>query len=102
MTEISYPARMAELAAERGDEHVVMYVAADGSEQLFTWPELHERTSQLAGALAARGLGLGDRLAISLRNSPHFVLATLAAWKLGAVPVPMRWYLPEWELNRLR
>jgi bile acid-coenzyme A ligase len=102
MTEISYPARMAELAAERGDESVVMFVAADGREQLFTWNELHARTSQLAGALAARGLGYGDRLAISLRNSPHFVLATLAAWKLGAVPVPMRWDLPEWELNRLR
>src|SRR5207302_9013914 len=28
--------------------------------------------------------------------------AALAAWKLGAVPVPMRWDLPDWELGRLR
>jgi bile acid-coenzyme A ligase len=29
-------------------------------------------------------------------------LAVFAGWKLGAVPVPMRWDLPDWELTRLR
>ena len=45
---------------------------------------------------------MGDRLGIGLRNSPQFALAAFAAWKLGAVPVPMRWDLPDWELGRLR
>ena len=35
---------------------------------------------------------------IGLRNSPAPVLAAFAAWKLGAVPVPVRWDLPDWEL----
>ena len=67
-----------------------------------TFGELDRRSSQLAAALAARGVGLGDRVALGLRNSPEFVFAVLAAWKLGAVPVPVRWDLPDWERDRLR
>ena len=26
----------------------------------------------------------------------------LATWKLGAVPVPVRWDVPGWELERLK
>ncbi len=99
---ISIPARMRRLAAERPDGVVWRFIAADGPEITFTWPELERRSGQLAGALAERGLGVGDRLGIGLRNSPQFVLAVLAAWKLGAIPVPMRWDLPDWELDRLR
>jgi bile acid-coenzyme A ligase len=47
-------------------------------------------------------LAQGDRLGIGLRNSVQFVLATFAGWKLGAVPVPVRWDVPDWELGRLR
>lgn len=98
----SIPSRIRELAAERPDEVVLWCVAPDGTETAFTWPEIDRRSGQLAGALAERGLGYGDRLGIGLRNSPQFVLAVFAAWKLGAIPVPMRWDLPEWELGRLR
>jgi long-chain acyl-CoA synthetase len=43
----------------------------------------------IAAHLAARGLEHGDRLALMLQNSPHFVLALLGAWKAGAVVVPV-------------
>ena len=26
----------------------------------------------------------------------------LATWKLGAVPIPVRWDVPDWELDRLK
>jgi bile acid-coenzyme A ligase len=100
--EVSIARRIADLVVERTDDVVLWFIAADGAEAAFTWPELDRRSAQLAGALAERGLGYGDRLGIGLRNSPHFALAALAAWKLGAVPVPMRWDLPAWELERLR
>jgi bile acid-coenzyme A ligase len=103
---VSIAQRVRQLVAEHeqsGAEEVVFrHVAADGDESGFTWAELDRRSDQLAGALAERGLGFGDRLAIGLRNSPQFVHAVFAAWKLGAVPVPMRWDLPAWELERLR
>jgi bile acid-coenzyme A ligase len=99
---VSIARRVRQLAAEQPDEPVFWYIGEDRSEPGFTWPEIDRRSSQLAAALAERGLGFGDRLGIGLRNSPHFVLSAFAAWKLGAVPVPMRWDLPEWELSRLQ
>ena len=66
-----------------------------------TWPELHRRSTQIARALQERGATEGGRIAVALRNSPEFVMTVLAAWKLGAVPVPVRWDLPEWERDRV-
>ncbi|MFJ7150028.1 class I adenylate-forming enzyme family protein [Streptomyces sp. NPDC100445] len=43
----------------------------------------------VAAHLAARGLACGDRVAVLLQNSPHFVLAVLGAWKAGATVVPV-------------
>jgi long-chain acyl-CoA synthetase len=53
----------------------------------------------LAAALAARGLGRGDRVALFLQNVPQFVIALLAAWKLGAIAVPVNPMLKERELR---
>jgi bile acid-coenzyme A ligase len=100
--QVSIPRRVRELATEQPDGQVFWYIGEDGSEPGFTWREIDRRSSEVAAALAERGLGFGDRLGIGLRNSPHFVFSVFAAWKLGAVPVPMRWDLPEWELSRLK
>jgi len=100
--QVSIARRVRQLAAECPDDVVVRHIGLDGTEPGFTWPWLDRRSGQLAGALRARGLGLGDRLGLGLRNSPQFVLSVLAAWKLGAVPVPVRWDVPGWELGRLR
>ena len=51
--------------------------------------------------MAAEDVGAGDRVALVIGNSPELVVGILAAWKLGAVPVPVRWDLPRWELDRL-
>src|ERR1700691_2779549 len=53
----------------------------------------------LAAALVARGLGRGDRLALFMQNVPQFVIALLAAWKLGAIAVPVNPMLKEPELR---
>jgi bile acid-coenzyme A ligase len=90
------------LSNERPDEQAFWHIPSDGGERSFTWTELDRRSRQLAGALAERGLTGGDRLGIGLRNSPQFVLSAFAAWMLGAVPVPMRWDLPDSELTRLQ
>ncbi|MFC7306873.1 AMP-binding protein [Streptomyces monticola] len=53
------------------------------------YAEADALSDSVAGHLAARGLGPGDRVAIMLQNSPHFVLALLGAWKAGAAVVPV-------------
>jgi bile acid-coenzyme A ligase len=80
----------------------IKHVMLDGSEPELTWAEIDRRTDQLAVAFIDRGLTFGSRLAIGLRNSPLFVLSVFAAWKAGAVPVPVRWDVPAWELARIR
>ncbi|MET8024200.1 class I adenylate-forming enzyme family protein [Streptomyces avermitilis] len=54
-----------------------------------TYRALDQLSDSVAGHLAARGLERGDRVAILLQNSPHFVLALLGAWKAGAIVVPV-------------
>jgi len=49
--------------------------------------EVDRLSDALAAALAARGIRRGDRIAVYLQNVPQFVLAMLAAWKLGGIMV---------------
>src|SRR4029079_9227304 len=49
-----------------------------------TFREVHERTNALAHALAAEGVGPGDRVAIMCRNHRGWVEAYVATNKLGA------------------
>lgn len=100
---LSFPARVRQLVAESPDRTALVHVDPAGNETVLSWAELDRRSSELAGALRdQRGLGPGDRLGIGLPNSPQLVFGALAAWKLGAVPVTLRWDLPDWERERLR
>jgi long-chain acyl-CoA synthetase len=51
----------------------------------------YDQVDQFAGAfacwLADEGLSAGDRLFIALQNVPQLVIAAVAAWRIGAVPV---------------
>ncbi|MET9436553.1 AMP-binding protein [Streptomyces sp. NPDC006551] len=54
-----------------------------------SYRETDALSDSVAGHLAARGVERGDRVALMLQNSPHFVLALLGAWKAGATVVPL-------------
>ncbi|MFC8087627.1 class I adenylate-forming enzyme family protein [Streptomyces sp. NPDC057340] len=77
--------------------HALRRAAAEAPDRVFlayfdgrlTYREVNELSDSVAGHLAARGLERGDRVAVLLQNSPHFVLAVLGAWKAGAVVVPV-------------
>src|SRR5690348_9447525 len=47
--------------------------------------ELDDLSDSLAHWLAEQQVGRGDRVAVSLQNTPMFAIALLATWKLGAV-----------------
>ncbi len=98
---IPYGTRLGQMAEAGGDATAVVFVAEDGDEQAITWQELERRSNQMAHVLADQGLGVGDRLAVCLRNSPEHLYTSFAGWKVGATVVPMRWDLPTWESDRL-
>lgn len=94
--------RLAALAAEQPDQIGYVHLAMDGSEVALSWREIDQRSTHLAGAFLGRGVGFGDRVGLGIRNSCEFVFAVFACWKVGAIPVPVRWDVPDWELERLR
>jgi fatty-acyl-CoA synthase len=66
-------------------------------KRTLTYRDLDARVDRLAGALAARGLGAGDRLAVLSPNSVEVWETYLAGVRLGAavVPVNFRLAVPE-------
>ena len=96
-----YGTRLTQLAEERGEATAVTLVAEDGGERTVGWRELDRRSNQLARVFASHGLGVGEPVAICLKNSVEHLLAGFAGWKVGAVVVPIRWDLPDWERDRL-
>lgn len=81
-------------ASSRGDAAALIF-----NDEITSYREVDQRSNQLANALAARGVGAGDRIAILARNSPVFYEAVFACSKLGAVLVALNWRLSTRELN---
>ncbi|KAE9412617.1 hypothetical protein Angca_005456, partial [Angiostrongylus cantonensis] len=50
-----------------------------------SYAELDATANKFANALASRGIAKGDVVALHLPNTPQFVVALVAASKLGAV-----------------
>jgi bile acid-coenzyme A ligase len=98
---IPFGAKLRQLAEDRGTDSAVTIVARDGSATSMTFAELDRRANQWGRALAAAGAQLGSLVALGIPNSEQLVLAALGCWKIGAVPVPMRWDLPDWERSRV-
>ncbi|NGO13313.1 long-chain fatty acid--CoA ligase [Streptomyces sp. HC44] len=77
--------------------HALRRAVADTPDRTFlayfdgrlTYAEVDALSDSVAAHFADRGLERGDRVAILLQNSPHFVLALLGAWKAGAIVVPV-------------
>lgn len=66
-----------------------------------TWAELHDRVERLAGALARRGVGFGDRVVVLMLNRPEYLETVLAANALGAIAVPVNFRLTAPEVAYL-
>ncbi|HEV2371749.1 MAG TPA: long-chain fatty acid--CoA ligase [Streptosporangiaceae bacterium] len=63
-----------------------------------TYAELDAAASQVAGALAARGIGRADRVALSCPNLPYFPVVYFGILKAGATVVPLNTLLTEREI----
>jgi propionyl-CoA synthetase len=74
------------VAAGRGAQTAILYDSpVTGTIRRFSYAEMLERVSRLAGALAARGVAKGDRVIIYLPMVPEAAIAMLACARLGAI-----------------
>jgi acyl-CoA synthetase (AMP-forming)/AMP-acid ligase II len=81
---LTIPALLRARVAERGDD--VLLVADD---ERLTYRAAADRSAELARRLLAAGIGPGSRVALLHPNTPGFVVAWLAAARVGAVAVPL-------------
>jgi propionyl-CoA synthetase len=74
------------VAAGRGDQVALIWDSPiTGRAARFTYAGLLDRVARTAGALAARGVGPGDRVIIYMPMVPEAAIAMLACARLGAV-----------------
>jgi bile acid-coenzyme A ligase len=62
-----------------------------------TWAQADTRSSRLARALRSRGVRAEQIVAMVLPNRVEHVELALACWKLGAIPLPLNWRMPDQE-----
>lgn len=79
---------------EHADRPAVYYF-----DTRITYRELDRLSNAMAAGLQALGVKKGSRVALYLQNVPQFWIAQLAAWKLGAIVVPLN---PMFKQDELR
>jgi fatty-acyl-CoA synthase len=62
-------------------------------ERSWSWREIDANVSALAAALAAAGIGKGDRILVHSKNGDEMFWSMFAAFRLGAVWVPTNFRL---------
>jgi acyl-CoA synthetase (AMP-forming)/AMP-acid ligase II len=67
----------------------------------YTFAEFEDRAARLAAALAAAGIGPGDKVACYLYNGASYLETLFAAFKVGAVPVNANYRYTKDELTAL-
>lgn len=79
-----------ELTTAHGDKPYIIY-----EDERFSYADIHAQVRKLAQYLVARGVGHGDRVAVSMRNYPEWVVSYWATVSLGAALVGMNaWWTP--------
>lgn len=69
--------------------------------QSWSYAALNHAVGQWASALAARGIGAGDRVAALAKNDAWLLILHYACARLGALYVPLNWRLSGVEITNL-
>jgi len=75
------------LAQRRGAHPFLVWAPFEGAGATWTYASFLEDVRRIAGGLAARGVGTGDRVLLHLENCPEALLVRFACAWLGAVCV---------------
>src|ERR1043165_5914928 len=76
-----------ERARERPDHPFLVWAPFEGQARTWTYRQFAIDAARLAGGLAARGIGPGDRVLVHFENCPEALLVRFALARLGAVCV---------------
>ncbi|MBL6457896.1 AMP-binding protein [Belnapia sp. T6] len=89
--------------ADGSGRPALLHLRTDGAMERISFDALRAESNRLANALTAHGIGPGDRIGVLLPQVPAAAIAHLAAYKLGAIAVPLFQLFQEQALEyRLR
>ncbi len=74
-------------ARERPDHPFLTWAPFEGEAKTWTYSQFAADAARLAGGLARRGIGPGDRVLVHFENCPETLLVRFALARLGAVCV---------------
>jgi acyl-coenzyme A synthetase/AMP-(fatty) acid ligase len=77
----------------------ILAIDRDGQRRVWHFGELIAMSAGLSGALAARGVSRGDVVMTLMGNRIEWVLTLLAAWRMGAVALPLNVQLRRHDLE---
>lgn len=77
-----------------GDKKYLVYAP---TMEEYTYDEMNRWANRIAYALAELGVNKGDRVALFLRNAPHYIACMHGVYKLGAIEVPVNWFFRRME-----
>ncbi len=72
-----------------GNKTALVFETADGATLQLSFEQLQQSSQRLANALLAHGIARGDRIGILLPQCPEALIAHLAAYRIGAVALPL-------------
>ena len=76
--------------AEATPNKVGLIVAnVDGTQRDYDWRELASLSNKMANFLTSHGINRGDRIGILLSQCVEAAISHVAAWKMGAVSIPL-------------
>jgi acetyl-CoA synthetase len=75
--------------ADQGQRLALIYEDENGRVDRYTFRKLKNLSNKLANGLQAANIGIGDRLGILLPQCPETALSHIAAYKVGAVAIPL-------------
>lgn len=75
--------------ADDSNKVAIYYEDQTGRKGKFTFRELKKTTNQLANHLKSKGLGSNECMAVCTRQKPENIISHIAAWKCGAVSMPL-------------
>ncbi len=67
----------------------LIYENEKGQVEKYTFWDLKQLSNRLANGLKAAGIGQGDRIGILLPQCPETAISHIAAYKIGAIAIPL-------------
>ena len=94
------PTNVRELLEQRvaaSPDKTFLFSEADGRE--WTYAEFDTTVNRTANILRSNGISKGDVVSLLLPNSPEYIIAYFACWKIGALAGPVNSLLKKEEIE---